>query len=409
MIFFTSICSNYLPKAMTLAESVKRHCPDAKFVLCLVERDVPEIAAAYPHFDEVVLAKDAGWDNFDRFMFRHAIVEASTAVKAQFMLNLLERFPEESKFVYLDPDVLVYSDLVELEQLLDSESIVLCPHLLRPSDLVELEQLLDSESIVLCPHLLRPGNIDMEISSLAHGCYNLGFLGISRAQNSIAFLTWWAERLFQFCYDDISRGIFTDQRWIDLAPCFFNVSVLKHHGYDFATWSLLNSDLRQTGDAYQINGDPLRFIHFSGLDSGTIDRAIGWWLTDNNRDTFVKLYQEYKQLLAEHGQETLGKLPWTYANYVDGRKISNDMRVAYRNRDLWDAVPAPFDSSDQEISSLTSPAGAEQLSTRSVGGVAESASPPSVLDRVTASVRAVGVGPTMLKAIRKVTRTKVSK
>ena len=151
MIFFTSICSNYLPKAMTLAESVKRHCPDAKFVLCLVEREVPEIAAAYAHFDEVVLAKDAGWDNFDRFMFRHAIVEASTAVKAQFMLNLLERFPDQSKFVYLDPDVLVYSDLVELEQLLDSESIV------------------------VCPHLLRPGNIDMEISSLAHGCYNLVF------------------------------------------------------------------------------------------------------------------------------------------------------------------------------------------------------------------------------------------
>jgi len=141
VIFFTSICSNYLPKAMTLAESVKRHCADATFVLCLVEREVPEAAASCPYFDEVVLAKDAGWGNFDRFMFRHAIVEASTAVKAQFMLNLLQRYPGESKFAYLDPDVLVYSDLVELEQLLDHESIV------------------------LCPHLLRPGNIDMEITT----------------------------------------------------------------------------------------------------------------------------------------------------------------------------------------------------------------------------------------------------
>src|SRR6185437_11490119 len=93
VIFFTSICSNYLPKAMTLAESVKRHCPGATFVLCLVEREVPEVATNYPHFDEVILAKDAGWDDFDRFMFRHAIVEASTAVKAQFMLNLWNGFP----------------------------------------------------------------------------------------------------------------------------------------------------------------------------------------------------------------------------------------------------------------------------------------------------------------------------
>lgn len=386
MIFYTSICSNYLPKAMTLAESVKRHCPGAKFVLCLVEREVPVAAASCPDFDEVVLAKDAGWDNFDRFMFRHAIVEASTAVKAQFMLNLLERFPDEDKFVYLDPDVLVYSNLSELERLLDDESIV------------------------LCPHLLRPGNIDMEISSLAHGCYNLGFLGISRAQNSHAFLTWWAERLFQFCYDDINRGIFTDQRWIDLAPCFFDVSVLKHHGYDFATWSLLNSDLREVDHSYQVNGDPLRFIHFSGLDSGTIDRAIGWWLTDSNRDTFVKLYQEYKELLAAHGQETLGKLPWTYANYADGQKISKEARVAYRNQDLWSVIPSPFDSSDSEILSLGSPsAGAEEALTDSSPSIEELTSLPSVLDRVTASVRAVGVGQTMIKAIRKVTRAKASK
>lgn len=383
MIFFTSICSNYLPKAMTLAESVKRHCPGATFVLCLVEREVPEVATNYPHFDEVILAKDAGWDDFDRFMFRHAIVEASTAVKAQFMLNLLERFPAQSKFVYLDPDVLVYSDLLELEQLLDKESIV------------------------LCPHLLRPGNIDMEISSLAHGCYNLGFLGISRAQNSHAFLTWWAERLFDFCYDDICRGIFTDQRWVDLAPCFFDVSVLKHHGYDFATWSLLNSDLRQVGGGYQINGDPLRFIHFSGLDSGTIDKAIGWWLAADNRDTFVELYKEYKQLLLKHGQEKLGKLPWTYANYADGRKISKEARVAYRNKALWEVVPSPFDASDREICAAFD--STETGEPRANGPSAEPASPPGVLDRVAASVRTVGVGPTMLKAIRKMKRGTITR
>ncbi len=386
MIFFTSICSNYLPKAMALAESIKRNCAGAHFVLCLVEREAPEVALSYPHFDELVLAKDAGWDNFDRFIFRHAIVEASTAVKAQFMLNLIERHPAESKFVYLDPDVFVYSDLVELEKVLDDASIV------------------------LCPHLLRPGNIDMEISSLAHGCYNLGFLGIRRAENSLAFLKWWAERLFQFCYDDMSRGIFTDQRWVDLAPCFFDAHVLKHHGYDFATWSLLNSDLREIDDAYVVNGDPLRFIHFSGLDSGTLDKAIGWWLTESNRDTFVQLYEEYKQTLASKGQETLGKLPWTYANYADGRKIGNEARVAYRDRDLWERVPMPFASSDAEILSerriapevslAATPSGRDSIFDDT--GVVPP--PPSILDQVVYSVRTFGVGMTMLKAIKKVGR-----
>ena len=379
MIFYTSICSNYLPKAMALAESVKQHCPGARFVLCLVEREAPSVATAFPAFDEVVLAKDAGWENFDSFMFRHSIVEASTAVKPRFMQHLLERYQDETKFVYLDPDVLVYSNLSELESLLDRESIV------------------------LCPHLLRPGNIDMEISSLAHGSYNLGFLAVARSRNASDFLAWWAERLFLFCYDDKSRGIFTDQKWIDLAPCFYDVKVLKHHGYDFATWSLLGSDLRNAADGYVVNGDPLRFIHFSGLDSGTIDKAIGWWLTDKNKETFVVLYREYKQLLMKHGQEVLGKTPWSYATFVGGRPIGKKARLAYRERELWERIPSPFNSSDDEILATAKslqPAAEKHAAARSSAGMTGDPS-LGILDRIGRSVREVGIGPTVRKAIRK--------
>lgn len=376
MIFFTSICANYLPKAMALAESVKRHCPGARFVLCLVEREVHPAAAAFPHFDEVVLAKDAGWENFDAFMFRHSIVEASTAVKPRFMQHLMETRGDAEKFVYLDPDVLVYSDLSELESLLDSESIV------------------------LCPHLLRPGNVDMEISSLAHGSYNLGFLAVSRSANAASFLQWWADRLFLYCYDDKSRGIFTDQKWIDLAPSFFDVHILKHHGYDFATWSLLGSDLRPApGGGYSANGDPLRFIHFSGLDSGTIDKAIGWWLSDANKATFVSLYEDYKRLLAAHGQEALGRTPWGYANYADGNPIGRPARVAYREPELWARIPCPFEAGDAAIL-----AGAAAAPAPEAGG-APVAPPPGVADRIVRSLREDGVVATLRKAAGKVSGT----
>jgi hypothetical protein len=370
MIFYTSICSNYLPKAMALAESVKRHCKDAHFVLCLVEREVPEVAKAFPHFDEIVLAKDAGWDNFDSFMFRHSIVEASTAVKPRFMIHLLERYPQDNKFVYLDPDVLVYSDFDELEKLLDSHSIV------------------------LAPHLLRPGNIDMEISSLAHGTYNLGFLAVGRDSNSSAFLQWWADRLFLFCYDDKSRGIFTDQKWIDLVPSFFNAHILKHHGYDFATWSLLGSDLRESDGHYIVNGDALRFIHFSGLDSKTIDKAIEWWLTTDNRDTFVKLYGEYKAALSRHGQERLGRTPWSYGVYVDGTAIGKEARVAYRAQEMWARFPDPFSAGDRAILE------AAGVSKERTSGA--SPAKVSILKRVQRSTKEVGVTATILKAIKKV-------
>ena len=54
MIIFTSICTNYAHKARTLAESVKKNIPDAKFLVCLTEREVQK-SMECQYFDEVIL------------------------------------------------------------------------------------------------------------------------------------------------------------------------------------------------------------------------------------------------------------------------------------------------------------------------------------------------------------------
>ncbi|MEI8133285.1 MAG: glycosyltransferase, partial [Leptolinea sp.] len=179
MIVVTSICANYLPKAKTLAMSVKNCLPETRFVVCLVEQEIHTYALDVPQFDGIILARDIGFVDFQKFIFRHSIVEASTAVKAQLFRYLLEKYPEEDNFVYLDPDIFVYSNFDELQ-----EELILHP-------------------IILCPHVLEPGNIKMELSSLQHGTFNLGFLAIRRSEEANKFLDWWAERLYWYCYDDI--------------------------------------------------------------------------------------------------------------------------------------------------------------------------------------------------------------
>lgn len=287
MIICTSICANYLPKALVLAKSVKEHIKEATFVVSLVEKEIPEYAKQHKEFDHIILGKELGFGNFDRFIFKHSIVEASTAVKGQLFRHLYEMFPEEDQFVYLDPDVRVYSDFIELKELLNTKPIV------------------------VCPHLLQPGNIDMELSSTAHGVYNLGFLGVNRSEEAQKFINWWADRLYLFCYDDIQKGIFTDQKWIDLAPCFFDVHIFKHKGYDFATWSLMDSDVNMKEGQVYIGNDPLRFIHFSGYDSGTIDWAIDKWLPNKENNPFVDLYKQYRDEMDMAGQAEMGKFPWS--------------------------------------------------------------------------------------------------
>ncbi|MDE7311517.1 MAG: hypothetical protein K2N87_07890 [Eubacterium sp.] len=323
MLIFTSICANYTHKARTLAQSVKKQMPDAVFVVCLTERTIPEnVYAGY--FDDVVLAKDMWQGNFNRYIFKHSIVEASTAVKGQFFLYLMENYPAESQFVYLDPDCYVYSDFTELKELLTH----------RP--------------IILCPHLLQPGNIDMELSSTAHGVYNLGFLAVNRSDEAQRFIQWWAQRLYLFCYDDIQRGIFTDQKWIDLAPCFFDVEILKHHGYDFATWSLLDCGMTKEDGKYFIKGDPLRFIHFSGYRD-VIEKCMRNWLPDEGHP-FRELYQDYVRRHEENDADKVSKAAWSYAAYDSGEKIENALRVKYReDHEVMFGVEDPFALSNVQI------------------------------------------------------------
>ncbi len=326
MIIFTSICANYLHKARTLADSIKEQMPDVTFIVCIVEKELKP-SFEYCKFDKVILAKEAWEGNFERFIYKHSIVEASTAIKGQFFRYLYKAYSKENAFVYLDPDIFVYGDFVELKERMKT----------RP--------------IILCPHLLEPGNIDMELSSTAHGVYNLGFLAVNNSDEAKRFINWWAERLCLFCYDDIPNGIFTDQKWIDLAPCFFDVEILKHHGYDFATWSLLNCDITNQGEKYYVHDEPLRFVHFSGYGT-VLNNCIKNWLPEGPHP-FKTLYEDYSIRHEMNDADGISKSAWSYGVYSSGEKIDDELRKLYRkNYDAMLSIGNPFLLSNSKIKSV---------------------------------------------------------
>ncbi|MNZ57264.1 hypothetical protein D3C78_752380 [compost metagenome] len=326
MIITTSICANYLPKAMVLAKSVKRTNPEAHFIVCLLEREIHPAALTCDAFDEIVLAKDLGFEQFDKFIFKHSIVEASTAVKGQLFVYMLDRYPHENKFVYLDPDIEVYDELVELKAALDEHAIVLTPHLCHPEDIMDAV-------------------MDNELSALQHGVFNLGFLAIARSGEAERFAAWWASRLSMFCYDDIPRGIFTDQKWIDLAPCYFDVHILKHPGYNVAPWNLSKRKLTYT-DGYQVNGQALRFFHYSGFDSGANEGMIRKYVPDLSNCVY-NLRDNYVRQLEEADQSKLGQTEWSYDFFQNGEQIKRNSRIIFRDvPELPYRVENPFAESN---------------------------------------------------------------
>ena len=74
-------------------------------------------------------------------------------------------------------------------------------------------------------------------------------------------------------------------------------------------------------------------------------------------------------------------------------------RVAYRNPELWAEVPRPFEASDAAFL----PEG------ETPAAVAAATEPPSILDRFMRSTREIGLGPTMAKAVRRITGGKAAR
>ncbi len=326
---YTSITANYLPKARVLAESVKNTDPDARFHLMLCDDTPPGFNLADEPFDSVILPEHLPIDNLAGWLFSHTVVELCTAVKG-FALEYIFEERDADKVFYFDPDMVVFDRLGELAEELEQHSLLLTPHQTEPETTTE-------------------AILDNEMASLTYGVFNLGFVGVRNDREGRRFARWWAERLREFCHDDLARGLFTDQKWVNLAPCFFdNIKVLRSPAFNVATWNLTNR--RATGsreEGVMINGEPLGFYHFSGFDSG--DQAI--MLNKYGRDSPVlqELRDWYIQACEERGQSDIGALPYKFAFFQDGTKITPSQRILYRQReDLQKAFPNPF---------ATSPAG----------------------------------------------------
>ncbi|MGG1573355.1 glycosyltransferase [Fictibacillus sp. NRS-1165] len=310
--------------AKALAQSIKKHIPDSKMVVCLVEKHHPDSVEGLDLFDEVVLAKDMGFLHFEQTIFKYSRYETAGFCKGQLFQFLFQKYPSQDHIVYLDADTQVFGPLREVDEALRSHSIVLTPHLLYP--LHDFTYLYG------------------EFALLNSGNFNTGFLALKRSSESQVFLDWWCDRLNHYCYTDPPRGLFNEQKWMDLVPIFFDkVKNLKHPGYNVAYWNLFERNITKTSDNYKANDQPLRFFHFSGLP----------YITDtlnliNNETTVqgMKLLNEYQRSLEEHGHQYLSNMPWSYDYFDNGRLISDKIRNFYKNNYLVQSeIINPFSAS----------------------------------------------------------------
>lgn len=344
MRIFTSITLNYLPKARILARTLKDFHPDWEIDLLIndqssnFEPENSKLLLDEELFDRIIWIDQLEIPERESWIFKHTIVELCTAVKGIYLQQLINEGIK--KILYIDPDIAVFNDLSPLTDLLNNHAILLTPHLLDFTD--------NKRSIQ-----------DNEIAgTLRHGIFNLGFLGINAERiEGKKFAGWWEKRLLDYCYADYDKGLFTDQKWCDLIPSFFNdYFIIRDPGYDVASWNLDCRELSLNNDGMLLVNEkyPLRFYHFTGYDSGAGANAIDEFTKNNEKTIINEIWGWYHRELIANGHNEIGNFQSAYSKFENGKMITNDMRRVYKNRpDLQSKFDQPFNISNRHIDYYT--------------------------------------------------------
>ncbi len=156
--------------------------------------------------------------------------------------------------------------------------------------------------------------------------------------------------------------MFTDQRWIDYVPCFFDHYILKNPGYNVAYWNLHAREVILDGERYRVKVEgsdpsvPLRFFHFSGFDVRK-PYLLSKYQEDrprillSERPALARICREYAARLHEAGIDSARSHPYRWDRLASGLPFTTRMRRLYR-KGLLEAEngkgpypPGPFDAS----------------------------------------------------------------
>ncbi|QIL72645.1 glycosyltransferase [Diaphorobacter sp. HDW4B] len=327
---FTICSNNYVPMAQVLLASARRHHPEADIYLCLADECIGE-PGFYPDGCEVVTADALGIPDFREFAFRYDIMEFNTAVKPFMFRRLLER--GHSHVVYLDPDIEVFAPLEHVFQCLD-----------------------DGASFVLTPHLTQPAERDAfpdDIGIMRAGIYNLGFLGVGACDESDRLLRWWSKRLLHECVNEPERGIFVDQKFMDLIPGFADgARILRETAYNVAYWNLHQRELGGDSGAWTVDGKPLRFFHFSGIDPRNLLRLSKYteaFRGDEISAQLSQLMRDYAEQVLSNGYGRVPGATYAYARFASGVRIPDVVRRIFRESHFSWLGNDPFEAYEEYL------------------------------------------------------------
>jgi glycosyltransferase involved in cell wall biosynthesis len=200
------------------------------------------------------------------------------------------------------------------------------------------ERLRNECELALTPHITRPlqdGHLPDDISIMKSGIWNLGFAAMRRSPDTVRLVDWWGDRCLADCRSSVEENIFTDQRWMDLAPCFVErTALIRDPGYNLAYWNLGHRPVSTGKDGLTADGVPVTFVHFSGIvpDDESVFSKHQNRFQAGDIGALRALLDDYRSRLLANDWKGTSRLPYSYGFADDGRRIHDLSRRYFRTQ-----------------------------------------------------------------------------
>lgn len=308
--YCTQFDRNYLPRALVLYRSLRRHSPPfILWVLCL-DADVygaldrlrepmirPIQLSEFERGDEALLAAKAN----------RSTVEYYFTCTPSLPLYILSIEPGIESITYLDADLKFFASPQAVFDEVGSNSIGIVPHLFPP-------ELRDKEK---------------------YGRFNVGLALFRNDPTGRACLMRWREQCLDWCYDRVERDRYADQKYLDAWPDLYGtVCIFENPGAVMGPWNFMKYEIAAADGRLLVNGRELIFYHFAGF------RRIRSWLFDLGLGGFGRmpraarmyLYRAYVEELREETQTAARVLqkPTNPLKVLRGKPMRNRFRTAVR-------------------------------------------------------------------------------
>jgi len=232
----------YFARGMAMMDSLRRHCPGARFtVLCLSDR-CGHLLRKFAGKDVGIITPtdlEGAFPELSVCRTDRSLIEYYFTCTPYVLQYVLSHQEGEGPVTYVDADLWFFSSPEPLFEEMGDASVAIIPHRFPP-DLAHCE---------------------------AYGKYNVGWVTVRATSDGLSCLRWWAMRCAEWCHDRVDEGRFADQKYLDQFPGLFaGVRVIRHPGANLAPWNVRNHALSGGNGEVRVDGKPLLFFHFHGFE-----------------------------------------------------------------------------------------------------------------------------------------------